>query len=149
MNQPILKFGGGTSSIELYSDYIVIKPSNIQKLDGFTQTIPLDSVVTVSIVSHFLSTPYLQIVTPGMTPQKNDAMKGASANVVLIQPGNMKKAKQVQEYVAQYKAKGVQRTASSSAGDSLEALEKLAELRKRGIITQAEFEAKKKQILGL
>lgn len=149
MSAPILKFGGGTSSIELYPDYIIIRPSNIQKLGGFTQTIPLDSVVTVSIVSHFLATPYLQIVTPGMAPQKNDATKGASANVVLIQPGNMKKAKQVQEYVAQYKARSSQRTSASSTMDGLDALEKLAELRKRGIISQAEFDAKKKQILGL
>ncbi len=148
MSTPILKFGGGTSSIELYPDYVVIKPSNIQKLGGSTQTIPIDSIVTVSIVKAFLKTPYLQIVTPGMVPQKNDALKGSDANVVLIQPGGMKKAERIREYVAQYKAKSMQRTSPSNA-IGLEALEKLDDLCKKGVITQAEFDAKKKQILGL
>jgi hypothetical protein len=41
--------------------------------------------------------------------------------------------------------------ASASAGDEsyLDELEKLAELRDRGIITNEEFEAKKRQLLGL
>jgi len=149
MNTPILKFGGGTSSIELYSDFIIIRPSNIQKLGGATQTIPIDSIVTVSIVKGFLTTPYLQIITPGMIPQKNDVAKGASANVVLIQPGNMKKAQRVQEYVSRYKAKSIQHTSASYAIDGLDSLEKLDALCKKGIITKAEFEAKKKQILGI
>lgn len=149
MNSPILKFGGGTSSIELYPDYVVIKPSNIQKLGGSTQTIPIDSIVTVSIVRGFLTTPYLQIVTPGMIPHKNDATKGAAANVVLIQPGNMKRAQRVQEYVSQYKAKSLQRTSSPAIVGGLDSLEKLDALCKKGIITKAEFEAKKKQILGI
>ena len=89
MEKPIETFGGGTSSITLYQDYCIIKPSNIQT--GATKTIPLDSIVTVSIVKPFLATAYLQIVTPGMVPQKNDATKGADANVVLIQPGRMGK----------------------------------------------------------
>lgn len=144
MDTAIIKFGGGTSNITLYKDYLVIKPSNIQT--GATQTIPLSSVVTVSIVKPFLATPYLQIVTPGMVPSKSDNMKGASANVVLIQPGQMGKAKKIQEYVLQYKTRSTsQQSTSSNLGD----LEKLDELRKKGIITQAEFEAKKRQILNL
>lgn len=53
----IHQISGGTSSLELYEDYLVIKPSNVQKLGGQTQTIPLDSVVTVSIVKPFLKVP--------------------------------------------------------------------------------------------
>lgn len=135
--------------MELYSDYIIIKPSNIQRLSGSSQTIPIDSIVTVSIVKGFLKTPYLQIITPGMVPQKNDAVKGANANVVLIQPGNMKKATYVQEYVAQYKARAVHGTSVASNSDTFVALEKLDALRKKGVITQVEFDAKKKQLLGL
>lgn len=144
MDPVIVKFGGGTSNITLYKDYLVIKPSNIQP--GAAQTIPLSSVVTVSIVKPFLKTPYLQIITPGMVPSKSDNMKGASANVVLIQPGQMGKAKKIQEYVLQYKTRSVNQP---SSGSNLSDLEKLDELKKKGIITQAEFDAKKKQILGL
>lgn len=135
--------------MELYSDYIVIKPSNIQRLGSASQTIPIESIVTVSIVKGFLKTPYLQIITPGMVPQKDDAVRGANANVVLIQPGNMKKATQVQEYVAQYKARATGGKQSTNSSDALAALEKLADLREKGIITQAEFDTKKKQLLNL
>lgn len=144
----ILQIKGGTSSLELYDDYLVIKPSNVQKLSGSTQTIPLDSVVTVSIVKSFLQTPYLQIITPGLVPGKKDNLKGAEANVVLIQPGNMAKAKQVQAYVAQYKAGGKQASGNAPASN-LDELKKLAELKDQGIITQEEFDAKKKQLLNL
>ena len=74
-----------------------------------------------------------------MIPQKNDVAKGASANVVLIQPGNMKKAQRVQEYVSRYKAKSIQHTSASYAIDGLDSLEKLDALCKKGIITKAEF----------
>ncbi len=40
-------------------------------------------------------------------------------------------------------------TSNSSGGNSLDDLEKLAELRKKGILTEEEFQAKKRQILGL
>jgi len=39
--------------------------------------------------------------------------------------------------------------ASASADDQMAELEKLAELKDKGILTQEEFDAKKKQILGL
>lgn len=149
MGAPIVQFGGGTSSIELYEDYVVIKPSNIQNFHGQTHTIPLDSVVTVSIVRNGLSMPYLQIVTPGMITSKKDAMKGAEANVVLIQPGGgrMDKAKKIQAYILQYKARPKQQASTREVG--IDSLEKLAELQRKGIITQAEFEAAKRRILGI
>lgn len=37
----------------------------------------------------------------------------------------------------------------STTDDSIEQIKKLAELRDQGILTDAEFEAKKKQLLGL
>ena len=149
--KPIVKFGGGTSSVELYKDYLIIKPSLTQKISGSTKTIPLDSVVSVNIVTRMLMTPYLQVVTPGMiADKKKDITKGSDANVVLIQPGNMKKAKEIQEYVMKYKMKSPeQATTPTPAGNNLDSLEQLDELQKKGIITQEEFDIKKKQILGI
>jgi hypothetical protein len=37
----------------------------------------------------------------------------------------------------------------SASGDAIEQIKQLAELRDQGILTDAEFEAKKKQLLGL
>lgn len=148
----IHEISGGTSSLELYEDYLVIKPSNVQKLGGQTQTIPLDSVVTISIVKPFLKVPYLQVITPNIQTSKKDNLKGASANVVLIQPGKMKTAEKIRDYIATYKSENRNRTAPPAPAaptGSIDDLRQLAELRDSGIITPEEFEAKKKQILGL
>ncbi|MFC3746125.1 SHOCT domain-containing protein [Paenibacillus sp. GCM10012306] len=143
------QISGGTSSLELYDDYLVIKPSNVQKLGGQTKTIPLDSVVTISIVKPFLKVPYLQVITPNLETSKKDNLKGADANVVLIQPGKMKTAEKIRDYIASYKSGQVKRSASPASSGSIDDLRQLAELRDSGIITPQEFEAKKKQILGL
>ncbi|OBZ18517.1 hypothetical protein A8L34_02755 [Bacillus sp. FJAT-27264] len=143
------QFSGGTSSIELFEDYLVIKPSNVQKLGGQTKTIPLDSVVTISIVKPFLKVPYLQVITPNLQTSKKDNLKGADANVVLIQPGRMKTAEKIRDYIASYKSGQIKRSAPPASGGSIDDLRQLAELRDSGIITPKEFEAKKKQILGL
>ena len=145
----ICELRGGTSSLELYDDYLVIKPSNIQKLSGSTNTIPLDSVVTVAIVKKFLRTPYLQVITPGFKQTRKDALKGAEANVVLIQPFKMKTVRKIQSHIADYKAGKIKRPSSTNSSSSLDELQKLAELKNSGVLTQAEFDAKKKQILGL
>lgn len=149
----ICQISGGTSSLELYDDYLVIKPSGAQKLNGHEQTIPLDSVVTISIVKPFLKVPFMQVITPNLHQTKKDQLKGASANVVLIQPGNMKTAERIRDYIADYKAGRIQRSstvpAQGAPAGSLDDLKTLAELRDSGIITEQEFEAKKKQILGL
>ncbi len=46
-------------------------------------------------------------------------------------------------------AKSSSSTSSSNGNSTLDDLEKLADLKKKGILSEAEFEAKKKQILGL
>ncbi|MFD2329085.1 SHOCT domain-containing protein [Cohnella sp. GCM10020058] len=147
----IHKISGGTSSLELYEDYLIIQPSNIQRLNGQTQTIPLESVVTISIVKPFLKVPYLQVITPNLQQTKKDNLKGAAANVVLIQPGNMKTAEKIRDYITNYKTNRSLRSSSQppQPSHSIQDLRALSELKDAGIITQEEFDAKKKQILGL
>ncbi|CAG7643894.1 hypothetical protein PAESOLCIP111_04573 [Paenibacillus solanacearum] len=145
------KISGFTSTLELYVDYLVIRPDNIQKLVSHTRMIPLDDVISVNIVKPFLKVPYLQVITPDLHVTKNDGLKAADANVVLIQPFNMKKAKKIREYIMSYKIGSIQRSKGISVSlvGSIDDLEKLARLKDSGMITQEEFNAKKKQILGL
>lgn len=147
----ILEIKGGTSTLQLYDDYLTIKPAGI--LSGAHKTIPLASIVAVNIVKPLMKKPYLQVVTPDITPQKNDAMQGANANVVLIRSGNMPKVEQLQAYVSQYKANGCHSVSTanstSNVAAEIDALKQLAELKEQGVITQEEFEAKKTQLLHL
>lgn len=57
------------------------------------------------------------------------------------------KKNKVQEAI--YRAKNMGTRIHETRGGDLGDLEKLAALKEKGIITQADFEAKKKQILGL
>lgn len=50
---------------------------------------------------------------------------------------------------AQAQMQQAQPAATTSTDESIEQIKKLAELRSQGILTDAEFEAKKKQLLGL
>jgi predicted Zn-dependent peptidase len=60
-----------------------------------------------------------------------------------------KYAPQDAQYVEQVSAPAVAAAAPSAADDTAAELEKLAQLNKEGILTDEEFAAKKKQILGI
>ncbi len=51
--------------------------------------------------------------------------------------------------LAEAKAKEAPKEAAASGGDDLAEIEKWADAKKKGLITEEEFAAKKKQILGL
>eukprot|EP01080_Neovahlkampfia_damariscottae_P011822 gene11822-5153_t len=77
--------------------------------------------------------------TGGMSQQNQGSIKGktqfdTSRNVVKVQSSN---------------SSPTPKKSSSGGNDDLEQLEKLASLRDKGILTEEEFQAKKKQILGL
>ncbi len=55
----------------------------------------------------------------------------------------------VVEFVAYVKEQIGKKHTAGSAGDSVDQLKKLAELKRQGIVTEEEFTAKKKQLLGL
>lgn len=151
MDNVILSISGPTSCLYLYENYLVIQPSGLFRGDP-AKTIPIESIITVNITNPIMKTPYLQVVTPDLQVTKKDETKGAKANVVLLMPGseNMQKAQELQNYVAKYKSISRQQAVyvSPVQGYNLDDLEKLADLKEKGIITEAEFEEKKKQILG-
>ena len=145
----ILRITGGTSILELYEDHLVLRPASPQS-DRPTKTIPLEEVSMIWVSRSFFRTPYLQVVTPQLTRTKKDAHRGTEANVVQILPGNMPKVDQLQQYLADYKASHPAPAAAPAPSPiPTRELEELASLRDRGILTQEEFDAKKKQLLGL
>ncbi|MEI7615719.1 MAG: SHOCT domain-containing protein [Actinomycetota bacterium] len=77
-------------------------------------------------------------------------LRGMARTAAVVGTANAVSHKQQQKYAAEDQAK-VQQAApqASSTGDQIAQLEKLAQLKKEGILTEAEFAAKKAQILGL
>ena len=77
-------------------------------------------------------------------------LRGMARTAAVVGTANAVSHKQQQKYAAEDQAK-VQQAApqASSTDDQIAQLEKLAQLKKEGILTEAEFAAKKAQILGL
>lgn len=147
----ILRITGGTSILELYEDHLILRPSSPDS-DRPTKTIPLEDVSMIWVSRSFFRTPYLQVVTPDLVRTKKDAYLATEANVVQILPGNMPKVDQLQQYLADWKARRQSQADPDPAASSsipTRELEELAHLRDKGILTQEEFDAKKKQLLGL
>jgi hypothetical protein len=111
------------------------------------KTIPYSSIVAVQLKKAGMTAGYLQLTLQGGSEAKSGLMQSTTdENTVNFHSRKNKdfiEAKQrIEEKISQ--VSGQPQQASSDADE----LEKLASLKEKGIITQAEFEAKKKQILG-
>ncbi len=139
---PIFKF-------ELYDDCIIYKRTNsagnkfIGALTGYemlksdiNQTIFLKDITDIEIKkTTWLEPGYFRIKAGGVT----------QVEIVYIKDF----CEKLQEDINKIKNDYSQRTNIASGKSDLNDLEKLAELKSKGIITEEEFQAKKKQILGL
>ncbi len=75
-----------------------------------------------------------------MSMLRRSRRRGMVMGAAIASSRNKKQAAQAQPAAA---------PAQPATDDSIEQIKKLAELRDQGILTDAEFEAKKKQLLGL
>ena len=79
-------------------------------------------------------------------------LRGMARTAAVVGTANAVSHKQQQKYAAQDQAAAVQSApepVQDSTNDQFAELEKLGQLKDQGILTQEEFDAKKKQILGL
>lgn len=109
------------------------------------KTIPYTSIVAVQLKKAGMTAGYLQLTLKGGSEAKAGLMQSASdensINFYRSHNDAFAKAKQqIEERISQQ---------SGTTANSLDDLEKLSNLKGKGVITQAEFDAKKKQLLGL
>lgn len=111
------------------------------------KTIPYSSIVAVQLKKAGLSAGYLQLTLKGGSEAKSGLMQSTtdenSVNFHKKRNDDFAKAKQ------QIEERINQQGGSQPARSGLDELEKLAELKEKGVITEQEFTAKKKQLLGL
>lgn len=83
-----------------------------------------------------------------MAPFRRSTRRGMLVGAAVASSrANQRAAAQAQQ--AAQAAQAQQPSQAISTDDNIEQIKKLAELRDQGILTDAEFEAKKKQLLGL
>lgn len=110
------------------------------------KTIPYSSIVAVQLKKAGMVAGYIQFTLAGGSEAKSglfqSAMDENSVNFHAFGGKNEKFAeckRLVEERIGR----------TASGGSSLDELTKLAELKDKGIITEAEFQQKKKQLLGI
>ena len=109
------------------------------------KTIPYSSIVAVQLKKAGITAGYLQLTLKGGSEAKGGLLQSATdENTVNFHSGKNKIFDEANELIKKYISTGHQKAKSS-----LDDLEKLAALKEKGIITQEEFDAKKKLILGL
>jgi len=109
------------------------------------KTIPYSSIIAVQLKKAGLVAGYLQLTLKGGSEAKSGLFQSTTdENTVNFHSGKNKDFEEakclIEERISDI---------SAPKNSSLSELEKLAELKEKGIITEEEFNAKKKQILGL
>ena len=148
---------GSNGQIELHDDKIVIKRNGmsaraIYGLKG-DKSIPFKSLTSIQFKEPgFMASGYIQFGILGGLENKGGLFDAAKdENSVMYVKKDLKDFTELRDFLdskikeEQNKPAVVPTTPTSSLDD----LEKLADLLKKGIITEEEFAAKKKQILNL
>ena len=152
MNEGVEVFQGHGGSIELNNTSITIKRKGV--LSFMTQGLKGDKEIPISLLTAVqfkaagtFTNGYIQFSFQGGSEAKGGVFQAASdENTVLFT-----KAQQPEFDTLRAKLQSrIGRPADKSGqGSYLDDLERLAALRSNGILTEEEFQAKKKQILGL
>ena len=109
------------------------------------KTIPYNSIIAVQLKKAGLTAGYLQLTLKGGSEAKSGLFQSTTdENSVNFYSGRNKDFEEAKSLIEE-KIAG----SATSKNTNLDELEKLAELKKKNIITQEEFDLKKKSLLGL
>lgn len=109
------------------------------------KTIPYGSIAAIQLKKAGFTAGYIQFTLTGGSDAKKGLFESTTDENTInfhLTGGNNKKFEEAKRIIEE-------RMAGGTRGSSLSDLEKLAELRDKRIISNKEFENKKKQILGL
>ena len=147
---PLIEFKGVNGRIELYKNSVVIDRGTVmgfltQGLKG-RKEIYHRNITSIQIKKPGLTAGYIQFSLPGGVESRGGVFSaGTDENTVSFRGGeNYDKALKIKEYVEK-SMEHFDKPVESGADE----LEKMFDLMKRGIISQEEFEQKKKKILGI
>ncbi|MDQ3158974.1 MAG: DUF4429 domain-containing protein [bacterium] len=111
------------------------------------KTIPYSSIVAVQLKKAGMTAGYLQLTLKGGSEAKSGLMQSTTdENTVNFHSRKNKVFLEAKDLIEEKLSAANNNKNASSGADELE---KMASLKDKGIITQEEFDSKKKQILGL
>ncbi len=146
---------GVNGQIELYEDYLTIKRKGVISFisHGFKgdKEIYLDQISAVQIKQcGTVTSGYLQIVFKGSQESKSALLDSVTdENTIVFWPDRESEFLHLKMLLDKQRRLSRQGPPASTSTSVADEIEKLDSLRRRGIITDKEFEAKKRELLGL
>lgn len=148
------------TSLEVYENYLIISfmsvgnvVSNIAKggANGGKRINYADLTAIQFKEPAGMSVGFIQFAYPGSTELKGGVIAAMNdENSVPVSPQNLQQAREIVNYIEQRRTELRSPAAAAvAAPSSMDELRKLKELLDLGIVTQEEFDAKKKHLLGL
>ena len=143
---------GVAELLEVYEDRLAITPKGVmgfltKGLKG-TKTIPFSSISAIQFKKAGLTSGYLQFTLPGGIESPGGVFAAASDENSFMFTGDNKLAMEIRDYIQQR----VQELRSPQVGSSrvgmADELQKLAQLRDNGVLSEDEFQAAKTRLLG-
>ncbi|AFQ29960.1 DUF4429 domain-containing protein [Bacillus thuringiensis] len=156
MNKEFEFKGAGKSKIVIDGNFIRISRKGFMNLMnhglGGEKTIDLNNVTGVQMKKAGLTNGYIQFIFVGSQESKKGVFAATQdENTVMFTKKEQPKAEEIKKYVENFLAnKSKPQVASTVESVSIsDEIVKLNDLKEKGILTEEEFQAKKKQLLGL
>ena len=135
----------GYNGILILTDTGVIIKRKKRFLLGGEKTIPYSNIIAVQLKKAGWTGGYLQLTLAGGSGGKGGLFRSTmDANTVCFYKSKNQNFEEAKEIIERHISGGSQKATSN-----LDELERLASLKEKGIITQDEFDAKKKSLLNL
>ena len=156
MAEPKFILEGLKGELKVYEDRVEINKKGQGFITGNTcKTLPMANIMSVSVTPNTLwARGFIEFTVPGGKDSKNieQALRNENALPLRFAKQN-EEAMKIKAYVEEQIMKCANNkggtTIVQQAASPAEELKKMKELLDMGIITQEEFDAKKKQLLGL
>ena len=150
MDKPLIEAKGVGGQLELYEDKIRIKRKGVIGLMGHglkgDKDIYIKDISSIQFKEPGVMNGYIQFAFLGGREAKGGIWQGTSdENTVFFNSWQKKPFKAIKEALD----KQISARSKATPVSNLSDLEKLAGLRDKGIISDEEFQAKKKQLLGI
>jgi hypothetical protein len=143
---------GVGETLQVFENRLNITPKGVlgfmtKGLKG-TKTIPFASIVAVQFKKSGLTAGYIQFTIPGGVESRGGVLDSALDENTFMFAGQNDLALEIKHYI-ENRVEEIRNPPQSGSGSNLsDEIAKLAEMKQKGILTEEEFLAAKKRILG-
>lgn len=157
-NRPVFTMQGVSGLLEVYADKLCITPKGAlgfltQGLKG-TKTIPFYSITAIQFKESGIGSGYIQFTIPGGNESKSGLFAAAADENSFMFAGDNDTAREIKEYIEMriYELRSPPSASNAQPPERTyglaDELEKLSSLKEKGLLTEDEFIAAKKRLIG-